>query len=522
MKKAIIVFTILFLNVISFAQKYYTVNEIPSPKLKGQDYFVSNPDGILSDVESINYKLVQLEQQTKIEFAVVVVNNFEEDFEDFEFAKALFDQWRIGKAGSNNGLLLFITKNRRKYRFISGSGVEGLLPDVVLKQIGQRNLLPAFRADRYEEGIINAIDEINDKLTNPHAKNEIQNLISQKKKKSFDWKIALGVSLFIILLFFLVFKLVNKKTKKIGTLNTYLPTSGDEIKKNRELKSVKAVKKAIKIDQTKRNGYDSVLTKGCAGVFFFVFCAIFILVFSGGFGIFDQFNVTNIPVILYVILAIGLFFRYYAYIADIRRAHFDDENFFEEAKEFHARNWWLIIFSPLIIIALIIHGLKKIKTTERFKTLFDSRNQEMFRLDRDINVAGEPFLTEGQRAEELNQAYDYDIWQSEDQKEHLVKAFPAEKYDDFTECPNCKFRTYQLNKQESTKAATYSNSGTAKMTNECSFCHHVEFIKWVTLAQLVRSSSSSSSSSSSGSSSSSSSGSFGGGRSNGGGAGGSW
>jgi uncharacterized protein len=46
-------FPLIFFLVISFvtiAQKRYTVAQIPNPKLAGQDYFVSNPDGILSNV----------------------------------------------------------------------------------------------------------------------------------------------------------------------------------------------------------------------------------------------------------------------------------------------------------------------------------------------------------------------------------------------------------------------------------------------------------------------------------------
>ncbi|RYF17800.1 MAG: TPM domain-containing protein, partial [Flavobacteriales bacterium] len=91
----------------SWAQQY-TVDSIPDPKQQGQDFFVSNPDGILSNVGTINEALIQLEKQTKVEFAIVIVNNFDENLEDFEFAKAIFDKWKIGKAGSNNGLLLFI------------------------------------------------------------------------------------------------------------------------------------------------------------------------------------------------------------------------------------------------------------------------------------------------------------------------------------------------------------------------------------------------------------------------------
>ncbi|RZK59074.1 MAG: TPM domain-containing protein [Pedobacter sp.] len=126
MKKFHLLICFLAMSLITIAQKRYTVDQIPSPKLAGQDYFVSNPDGILSNVTGLNETLVKLEQDTKVEFAVVMVNDFDDNQEDFEFAKAIFDKWKIGKAGSNNGLLLFISIDRRKYRFISGSGVEGL------------------------------------------------------------------------------------------------------------------------------------------------------------------------------------------------------------------------------------------------------------------------------------------------------------------------------------------------------------------------------------------------------------
>jgi uncharacterized protein len=87
------------------------------------------------------------------------------------------------KSSSDNGLLLLIAKDRRKYRFISGSGVEGLLPDIVLKQIGEDYLVPAFREEQYDEGILNAISAINEKLTNPQNQVEIQSLIRQQKRK---------------------------------------------------------------------------------------------------------------------------------------------------------------------------------------------------------------------------------------------------------------------------------------------------------------------------------------------------
>jgi len=153
----------------------------------------------------------------------------------------------------------------------------------------------------------------------------------------------------------------------------------------------------------------------------------------------------------------------------------------------------------------------------RFKAVLDSKGKEMVRLDRDINIEGKPFLTEGHCIEEIIKAYDYDIWESVDHQEHIIKQWPAEAYNRYTECPDCYFRTYQLNKQVITKKSTYSREGQAKVINECSCCKKTEFIKWITLAMLAETNSSAGSSSSGSSSSSSSSSS-----SWGGGTGGSW
>ncbi|WAC39201.1 TPM domain-containing protein [Pedobacter sp. SL55] len=212
--KILSIIILSFINLTTICARQHSLSSIPDPKKQGQDHFVSNPDGILYNVSVLDEALVELEKQTKVEFAVVVVSNFDENQEDFEFAKALFDKWKIGKAGSNNGLLLLIAKDRRKYRFISGDGVEGLLPDIVLKQIGERQLVPAFRENQYDEGILQAIDAVKDILTNPNANAEIQSLISKEKQKSFDWMFALGVSAVIIFLFIFIFRAVNKQAKK--------------------------------------------------------------------------------------------------------------------------------------------------------------------------------------------------------------------------------------------------------------------------------------------------------------------
>lgn len=487
---------LLFLLVanITFGQTAYKVKDIPDPKNNGGGY-VSDPDGILgsSTVSDLNNTIAQFERETNVQVAVVIVNDFDHDKEDFDFAYELFNTWGIGSKTSNNGLLLFISKDRRKYRFITGTGIEGVLPDVKLKHIAEQNLLPAFRQNDFSTGITNTINAIGAIILNPEHKSELNQFFTQHESNSSLENFWLPTGI-ILLAFWAVFKIVNRQAKNRLNLKEF----------------------------DKKNSYDTTIAKGCGVIFFIAFASIFVFIFTGAFDLFKNIRLVHVPYILFTVLAIGLFFRYLFYISALRKAHQDDKNFFDSVVAFHKKNWWLVLFSPIILIAIILHLIKRVKAIDRFKPILDSKNNPMIRVDRDINIEGKPFLSPGQRKEEVVLAYDYDIWESTDHKEHIIKAWPAEKYNSYTECPECAFRTYKLNERVTVKQATYSHEGQAKLINECSFCKKTEFIKWITLAMLVESSSSSSSSSSGSSSSSSSSSSWGGGSSSGGGSGGSW
>jgi len=150
-KKLLLLLIILTHNLYSYAQ--YSVADIPSPKVKGQKYWVSDPDHNLSaaTVMELDSILQHIDESTQAEFAVVVVNNFE-GADIFEFALAVFNTWGIGKKETNNGLLLFVAKDRRSYRFVTGYGMEAMLPDAYLKRVGETYLAPNFRKSDYDKG----------------------------------------------------------------------------------------------------------------------------------------------------------------------------------------------------------------------------------------------------------------------------------------------------------------------------------------------------------------------------------
>src|SRR3546814_2068585 len=70
----------LLVGLTSFTTAQYRASTIPSPKELGQDYYVSNPDGILNaaTVDSLNRLARAVDRQTSAELAIVVVEDFVE------------------------------------------------------------------------------------------------------------------------------------------------------------------------------------------------------------------------------------------------------------------------------------------------------------------------------------------------------------------------------------------------------------------------------------------------------------
>ena len=152
----------------------YLPTTVPNPKRMGNDFFVSNPDGILSDATEtkLNIMLSDLHQRSEVEVAVVALNSI--DLPDYtEFAYELFRYWKIGQAGKDNGLLLLLVADERAVRIETGYGLEGLLPDAVCNRILTEYMFPAFKAGDYDAGFLAGVGEISRLLTTQEALEEL-------------------------------------------------------------------------------------------------------------------------------------------------------------------------------------------------------------------------------------------------------------------------------------------------------------------------------------------------------------
>ncbi|MDD5730550.1 MAG: TPM domain-containing protein [Candidatus Omnitrophica bacterium] len=129
---------------------------------------VPKPQGLVNDfagVISEGYKqklssiILELEEKTSAEIAVVTIGSIA-PYDEKEYARLLFDSWKPGKKGKDNGVLVLLAIQERRWRIETGYGVEGVLPDGLCGEIGRNYMVPYFKNGDYQQGLYNGVMEI--------------------------------------------------------------------------------------------------------------------------------------------------------------------------------------------------------------------------------------------------------------------------------------------------------------------------------------------------------------------------
>ncbi len=165
MKRVILLYiAILFASLSGAVAAQYRVADVPNVQLSNRYQFVSNPDGILSaaTVARIDSICYALKVSNIAQVSVVVVDQIVEDgssraADPFNFAYKLFSDWGVGRAGRDNGIGILFIEDQRQIRFVTGRGVEGVLPDAICKRIQSQYMIPAFRSGDYDMGMLNGV-----------------------------------------------------------------------------------------------------------------------------------------------------------------------------------------------------------------------------------------------------------------------------------------------------------------------------------------------------------------------------
>ncbi|MEP7181367.1 MAG: TPM domain-containing protein [Betaproteobacteria bacterium] len=77
-----------------------------------------------------------------------------------EYATKVFESWKLGKKGKDDGVLVVVVPNDRKMRIEVGYGLEGTLTDVAAARIIRNAMTPQFKAGDYDKGVEDGVTAI--------------------------------------------------------------------------------------------------------------------------------------------------------------------------------------------------------------------------------------------------------------------------------------------------------------------------------------------------------------------------
>ncbi|MCX8650352.1 TPM domain-containing protein [Gilliamella sp. B2776] len=118
-----------------------------------------------SQVNTLESSLLEFEKPRTDGAQIAVLMIAKLDNETIEqYADRVFIQWKIGKKGLDNGILLLIVKDDKLMRIEVGYGFEGTITDLVANHIIREQLVPQFKQNNYYQGIDNALSVLKEKI----------------------------------------------------------------------------------------------------------------------------------------------------------------------------------------------------------------------------------------------------------------------------------------------------------------------------------------------------------------------
>lgn len=108
---------------------------------------------------ALENKLAAFEQKKGSQIAVLLVPGTQPETIE-QYGMRVAEQWKLGRKSVDDGVLLLVAKNDRGLRIEVGRGLEGVLPDAVVKRIIAEEIAPLFRQGNFDGGINAGVDRI--------------------------------------------------------------------------------------------------------------------------------------------------------------------------------------------------------------------------------------------------------------------------------------------------------------------------------------------------------------------------
>jgi uncharacterized protein len=118
---------------------------------------VVDTTGALSqpDRDALVRQALDLQQRKGSQLQVLVVPTTQPE-DIAQYAQRAYDQWKLGRKGVDDGVLVLVAKDDRRARIQPGYGLEGAIPDATAARVIQEYMAPKFRNGDYGGGLVDA------------------------------------------------------------------------------------------------------------------------------------------------------------------------------------------------------------------------------------------------------------------------------------------------------------------------------------------------------------------------------
>jgi uncharacterized protein len=132
--------------------------DVAIPQLKAR---VTDLTGTLAPEQrrDLERRLAAFEQKKGSQIAVLLVPTTEPETIE-EFGIRVADQWKLGRAGVDDGAIVLLAKNDHRIRIEVGRGLEGVIPDAVANRIVEDIIVPHLRHGDFYGGLSAGVNSL--------------------------------------------------------------------------------------------------------------------------------------------------------------------------------------------------------------------------------------------------------------------------------------------------------------------------------------------------------------------------
>lgn len=151
-------------------------------------------------VEQLSQEIRAHEAKTSNQVVVLILPSLEGETL-FDFSHRVATTWKLGRKGTDNGVLLLVALKDRKVRLEVGYGLEGALTDARSAQIIRNEIVPRFRSGEFAVGVTAGVRAVLSTIEGTYQASERPTATSTDGETVGNVLLAVIVGVFIGLLF---------------------------------------------------------------------------------------------------------------------------------------------------------------------------------------------------------------------------------------------------------------------------------------------------------------------------------